>query len=71
MRTAASIIRAFDEDLQRQVAVCCAGSGQKAKQLLLMLFAVATVLTIAGGVAFAIAYSHAEADRGLERTYSH
>jgi len=46
------------------------GSVQRAKQVLLTPFAVATDLTIVGGVLFVIAFS-AEADRGLDRTYSH
>ena len=48
-----------------------AGSGQRAKQVLLTPFAVATDLTLVGGVVFVIAASHAEADRCLERTHRH
>lgn len=46
-----------------------AGSGQRTKQVLLTPFAVATDLTLVGGVVFVIAFSHIGADRCLERHY--
>ena len=48
-----------------------AGSGQRVKQVLLTPLAVATDLTLVGGVVFVIAFSHAEADRYLEPNYRH
>ena len=54
------------------------GSGQRAKQVLLTPFAVATDVTIVGGylalvggVLFVIAAGHAGTDTCLERAYSH
>ena len=54
-----------------KLLVYCASSGQRAKQVLLTPFAVATDLAIVGGILFVIAYTHAEAYRCLEPRHWH
>jgi hypothetical protein len=56
---------------QKEPTVCglpvyYTGSGQRVKQVLLTPFAVATDVTIIGGVLFVMVFSHAEADQWLE-----